>query len=45
MIMKVLRKLKYEASENIFLFAFIPLFVSFGMCIYVKDIFDTARKL
>ena len=33
-----------ETSENVFLFAFIPSFVSFGICICVH-FFDAARKL
>ena len=34
-----------ETSENIFLFAFIPLFVSFEICICVQYFFDAVMKL
>ena len=34
-----------EVIENIFLFAFIPPFVSFAVCTYVQYFFVAARKL
>ena len=37
-------KLASETSENVFLFAFISSFVSFGICIYVQQLFDSSFK-
>ena len=34
-----------ETSENVIFFAFISLLVSFGICIYVKQFFDSKTEI